>query len=150
MSKSIQLKNKDNEKMYPNPYYPVGSIYLSVIDTNPSIWFDGTWELIAKGCTLVGVNTDDADFNEAKKIGGEKKHKLTESEMAKHRHYMSVYSPNWTDEQVVESNNAQWGSWGKKGVRYAYFADNKCFTGGDQPHNNMPPYFTCYIWCRVA
>jgi len=72
MSKSIQLKNKDNEKMYPHPYYPVGSIYLSVNTTNPSKWFGGTWEQIAKGRTLVGVDTNDTDFNTVKKTGGSK------------------------------------------------------------------------------
>jgi len=22
--------------------------------------------------------------------------------------------------------------------------------GGGQAHNNLQPYFTCYIWCRTA
>ena len=72
MSKSIQMKTKNNEKIYSHPYFPVGSIYLSVVNTNPSIWFGGTWELISQGRTLVGVDINDTDFNTAKKIGGEK------------------------------------------------------------------------------
>lgn len=62
MAKSIQLKNKNNEKIYPYPYYPVGSIYSSFNETNPSTLFEGTWEeintseLIASGTSAQGVN----------------------------------------------------------------------------------------------
>lgn len=92
MSKSIQLKNKDNEKMYPHPYYPVGSIYLSVVNTNPSKWFGGTWEQIAKGRTLVGVDTSQTEFNTVKKTGGAKTHKLTVNQIPSHNHNIGLSS----------------------------------------------------------
>ncbi len=140
MSKSIQLKNKDNEKMYPHPFYPIGSIYLSVNDTNPSKWFGGKWEQIAKGRTLVGVDTNDTDFNTVKKTGGEKTHTLTIKEMPKHSHeqngsngvgnsWCGAFTPNLTTDHP---------------------SINTFESGGDQPHNNLQPYFTCYIWCRTA
>ena len=77
-------KHKDvngNIASVSQPWWPVGSIYLSVNNTNPSSYFGGTWEQIAKGRTLVGVDTSDTDFNTVKKIGGEKTHKLTINEM---------------------------------------------------------------------
>lgn len=47
MAKAIQFRNKNNEKIYPCPYYPVGSIFQSTSNTNPSTYFGGTWTLIS-------------------------------------------------------------------------------------------------------
>ena len=143
MSKSIQLKNKDNEKMYPHPYFPVGSIYLSVVNTNPTKWFGGTWELISQGRTLVGVDTNDADFNTVKKTGGAKTHTLSIAEMPSHNHPRGA------------NNDGLWGTGGDRftinnpNTGYSIVWDST-FTGGGQAHNNLQPYFTCYIWCRTA
>ena len=46
VSKAIIFRNRNNEKIYPCPYMPVGSIYLSVNSTDPSTYFGGTWEQI--------------------------------------------------------------------------------------------------------
>lgn len=143
MGKAIQLKNTENEKIYVCPYFPVGSIYLSVVNTNPTKWLGGTWEQIAKGRTLVGVDTSQAEFNTVKKTGGEKTHKLTIDEMPSHNHaYTTTNAPvdsaNW--EYIVRKYS--WSSG---------FANlNSGNAGGDQPHNNLQPYFTCYIWLRTA
>lgn len=143
MSKSIQLKNASNEKIYPHSYYPIGSIYLSVTDINPSKWFGGTWEQIAQGRTLIGVDTNDSDFNTVKKIGGEKKHKLTINEMPSHSHTKN--SVGWT---------GSGGFWVGSGTYTTLDFDKDTgltgYTGGNQAHNNLQPYFTCYIWCRIA
>ena len=48
MAKAIQFRNKNNEKIYPCPYYPVGSIYQSTSSTNPTTYFGGVWECIYK------------------------------------------------------------------------------------------------------
>lgn len=54
MSKAIKFRNKDNEDIYPCPYMPVGSIYKSINNTNPSSWFGGTWFLINKNVIDTG------------------------------------------------------------------------------------------------
>ena len=66
--------------------YPVGSIYISVISTDPGELFGGTWELLAPGRTLVCINANDSDFSQARKTGGEKAHVLSAAEMPSHTH----------------------------------------------------------------
>lgn len=136
MNKSIQLKNKDNEKMYPHPYYPVGSIYLSVNDTNPSKWFGGTWEQIAKGRTLVGVDTSQTEFNTVKKTGGSKY-------LQKHTHGIPQAHP-W--------NNKTSSHYTLLRTNTEYITEYNVNTGeaGTGDSGNLQPYFTCYIWCRTA
>lgn len=119
--------------------YPVGSIYLSIKSKNPSEIFGGVWERIANGRTLVGVDENDTDFSSSEKIGGEKEHTLTIDEMPKHRHNMNYGS-----------------SLGGDGTGYAYSGTMgsgpaaMLYAGSNQPHNNVQPYFTCYIFVRTA
>ena len=154
MSKSIQLKDKNNEKFYPHPYYPVGSIYLSVVDINPTRWFGGTWEKIAKGRTLVGVDTNDTDFNTVKKTGGSKS-------LQKHSHTGTTGSAYYSSIRVVGQAGTSWignHTVGYSGGAYDDKRDiwqdhNHSFTtneAGTGNSGNLQPYFTCYIWCRTA
>lgn len=72
--------------------YPVGSIYISINDTNPSTLFGGTWERFAQGKTLVGVNESEDEFDTVQKTGGEKTHKLTTTEMPAHNHTQAAHN----------------------------------------------------------
>lgn len=64
-----------------NKVYPVGSIYMSVNNTNPATFFGGTWEEI-QGKFLLGRSTGHA----AGTTGGEETHTLTSNEMPAHTH----------------------------------------------------------------
>lgn len=66
--------------------YPVGSVYISLTDTNPGTYLKGTWEQFAQGRTLVGVgsgsdgtNTQTFGVNDT---GGEYKHLITKKELS--------------------------------------------------------------------
>ena len=61
--------------------YPVGSIYLSVNNTNPSTLFGGTWEQL-KDKFLLGAGTTYS----AGSTGGAATHTLTSNEMPSHTH----------------------------------------------------------------
>lgn len=115
--------------------YPIGSIYMSIQDTNPSVFFGGTWERIAKGKTLVGVDENDTDFNASSKTGGEKTHQLTKQELPK-----LGFPVSGTKSQTCQSGNSFYTTAGDIGSN----------NFGDQPHNNMQPYYTCYIFVRTA
>lgn len=124
--------------------YPIGSIYMSIQDTNPSVFFGGTWERIAKGKTLVGVDESDSDFNASSKTGGEKEHKLIVSEMPAHGHKL----PNDGAFSTSSDGSSATGiTFGKKVGNSSLLSTN---SGGNQPHNNMQPYYTCYIFVRTA
>lgn len=75
--------------------YPVGSIYMSVNDANPSTFFGGTWEAFGQGRVLIGAG-EGTDANSVKKTftggatGGEYEHKLTTAEMPAHNHTAST------------------------------------------------------------
>lgn len=66
--------------------FPVGSIYTTIDDHNPSLFIGGTWKRFGQGRVLVGVDEDDTDFEEAQKTGGEKEHTLSYAEMPMHNH----------------------------------------------------------------
>ena len=147
MGKSIKFEDKEGY-VYVYPYYPVGSIYLSVTNTNPSTYFDGTWELVAQGKTLVGVDTSDSDFNTVKKTGGSKKHKHLTSIGADSNGYLYNY--------LDDTNNPKFGSSIIGNVKRAiinpitYQNNEPVRVAHTEETSVLPPYFTCYIWLRTA
>ena len=148
MSKGIVFRNHQNEKIYPCPYMPIGSIYLSVNNTNPSTYFGGTWVQIKDRFLLCCGNTYSAGST-----GGEVTHKLTTSEMPSHGHDLVYGSKTSTSGLVVSYVGSGYNSlsldnwsWVASGVRQNIYARNE---GGDQAHNNMPPYLAVYVWKRT-
>ena len=118
----------------------VGDIIFSTSDENPSTIYGGTWVAWGKGQVPVGVDTSDSDFNTVEKTGGEKEHTLTVDEMPSHKHDFG--------QQFATTSNLS-GSYG-----YYMIAGTQTDviknTGGNQPHNNLQPYITCYMWKRTA
>lgn len=122
--------------------YPVGSIYMSVNNTNPSTLFGGTWSQIKDRFLLAC-----GDVYSNGSTGGEATHILTVDEMPNHTHTYNGF-PNgtpttWADpyRKLVYQNNNTNPYPKQVGLDYI---------GGNQPHNNMPPYFAVYIWQRTA
>lgn len=145
-----------------NLIYPVGSIYMSVNDTNPHELFGDTWEQI-NGRFLVGVGElDDNTTNYWGTLtekynmplgekGGQVKHTLTIDEMPKHRH--EFYRPNGNMGTAIVDMALSQQSWGLHWENAnAYYANNAPMleTGGNKSHNNIPPYYAVYMWQRTA
>lgn len=118
----------------------VGDIIFSTSDENPSTIYGGTWVAWGKGQVPVGVDTSDSDFNTVEKTGGEKEHTLTVDEMPSHKH---DFGQQFTGMPVSSGN---YGYYMITGTQTDVIKN----TGGNQPHNNLQPYITCYMWKRTA
>lgn len=127
-----------------NSIYPIGSVYISLTETNPGTYLKGTWEQFGQGRTLIGVGTGNDGTNtqefEVNATGGEYKHKLVIDEIPSHTH--KYYSPI-VQEVVPSSNTSTYGNYNK-----GYYIDSDS-VGGDGYHNNIQPYITVYFWKRV-
>lgn len=127
--------------------YPIGSIYLSVNPVNPSTIIGGEWIQWGSGKTIIGVDSEDADFNTVEKTGGEKEHTLTENEMPSHNHAWD--GVNATAGVSGQSGNYPIRIWEDSKTNWTGTRGNIKNSGGNQAHNNLQPYITCYMWKRI-
>lgn len=129
--------------------WPVGSVFLSVVSTNPATLLGfGTWSQIAGGRTLVGQTGSDTDFDVAEETGGAKTHTLQTSEIPAHSHVQQLPSSATGNFASGTRDTSAGGTGGSPGaVADALSTQN---TGGGGAHNNMPPYLVVYIWKRTA
>lgn len=125
--------------------HPIHSFFYSSDPIDPSTLFGGTWEQIKDTFLLAAGSTYAAGAT-----GGEATHTLTIDEMPRHGH-----APNrWVQ---VMSPGGNTGTIGQEGTMTGSYGDfvseqnyNSNAAGGDQPHNNMPPYLAVYVWKRTA
>lgn len=152
--------------------HPVGSVYISVLSTNPGTLFGGTWVSLGAGRTLVGFNAGDADFNAGKKTGGAKTHTLTIAQMPTHSHTQNAHSHSGTTQAGAMSAGGTWGfgtsennvngiraynitnSYSSMNHTHGFTTNNATATnqntGGGAAHNNLQPYITVYMFERTA
>lgn len=145
-----------------NAIYPVGSIYMSVAATSPSVLFGGTWEQI-KDCFLLACGDTYQNGNQ----GGEATHTLTEEEMPTHTHVIGSSGGHNHNQYFFEfrwPTSNYYGtklvgrpvSTGAQNTNEKMNTTNGAHThtpgnaGGDGAHNNMPPYLAVYVWKRTA
>lgn len=130
--------------------YPVGSVYLSVTDTDPATLFGGTWERL-KDLFLLAAG----DTYAAGATGGEATHALSASELPSHAHTLPGHTFNWGTgiDNTVYAKDAVATSGTVTGNRLYTMQSswNKSSnTGSGAAHNNMPPYLAVYMWKRTA
>ena len=149
--------------------YPVGSIYISTVSTNPSELFGfGTWEAMPAGRVLLAqgnVETENYTHNfVAGETGGEFVHQLTVGEIPSHTHGASANTTGEHKHGAPATGNYNGGGTGFDDGGGNNPNYTRCYTsingnhshtitinntGSNQPHNNLQPYVTCYIWKRV-
>ena len=122
--------------------YPIGSIYMTVSDTNPfeTIKF-GVWEKIENRFLLASSN-----IHMNGETGGEENHTLTINEMPKHSHKMKYDSVGWT---AIKQSSGTNGivEYNKSSYDGQYSTEE---VGNGNAHNNMPPYLAVNMWKRIA
>lgn len=112
--------------------YPIGSVYVSLTDTNPGTYLKGTWEQFAQGRTLVGVGsgsdgTNTQTFN-VDDTGGEYKHLISKKELS-----IIDYGA------LLQQNGAAIGV-------HAHGPGES----GSEKISLMQPYYAVYFWKRVS
>jgi hypothetical protein len=121
--------------------YPVGSYYWSSSATSPAdLWHVGTWERVKDRFVLAA-----GDTYVAGSTGGEADHTLTIAEMPSHSH-------NTVNKNILANELGEHKVHFKAGDDSSVTESPRLtnVVGGNQPHNNMPPYITAYCWHRTA
>jgi hypothetical protein len=134
----------DLNRWYQNQPLPKEIKYVGASVTNatlPEGWFiangaNGTDDLRSK--FVVGFDSGDADYNAIGETGGSKKHKLTEQEMPSHKHGMEDGAAGEGGVGRLTAGSSS------DALQSAEFSFTKK-TGGDEPHENRPPYYTMLV-----
>lgn len=131
------------KKVVLDTYFPVGSLYLTVGSENPNNTIGGTWVRFGNGKTLVGVDTNDSDFNSVEKTGGSKY-------LQSHSHTLfgntSVYSSPGSGFYNIASAIEGYNNGSRVNIYHNNFATTETGKGNSQ---NLQPYITVYMWKRT-
>ena len=113
--------------------YPIGAVYISINNTNPSKFFGGTWEQIT-GDAYLKIVTSNAGIY----AGTSSEHKIPIESMPSHRH-----SSPTTYEYNTSGLKRTWNS-GNSPMPEAWTG----YAGGGQPY--YPYYYGVYVFVRTA
>lgn len=124
--------------------YPIGSIFLTVNDANPSTYFGGTWVKMSGGYLYGCVNSIGNSSYTGSSTQG---HALTINEMPAHKHNTtwlfsygqnSAYGITWTNGNYQGPYTDALG---------AFHMD---YTGGNQAHSHNIAYIGVWVWKRIS
>lgn len=141
-----------------NSIYPIGSVYISLTETNPGTYLKGIWEQFGQGRTLIGEGTGDDGSNTmnftAGSTGGNYEHNHT------YGIKLNDYYSNISNLNLRNSD----GSWqgGVTDDRRNGYVNTTCQEGNKEVNTQtykieantsnsktMYPYITVYFWKRV-
>lgn len=144
--------------------YPIGSVYMSVMNNSPALLFGGSWEKI-KDTFIVSVG----DVYALGNIGGSTTHShttaghtLTIAEMPSHTHVQDSHRHTLTGNWSSGSGSKQAYTYGpnrkllnERATDYQAPANQNTGGGGSHSHgdtgsaSSMPPYLVVYMWKRI-
>ena len=136
-----ELKAAQSKGIDGSAIYPIGSVITFYDSDDHSNHLGLTWERFATGCMVVGYDSSDASFDTIGETGGEKTHQLTIDEMPTHAH------------AGIKTVSGETSGTQEQGIIQGRYYGNDVWTadrGGNQAHNNMPPYVVAALWRRTA
>ena len=131
--------NGQNRKEIRDLIYPVGSVYLSVINVNPSTLFGGTWEKMYGGYLYGAGQTIDKTTYEG---WGTQSHTLTTDEIPSHNHE----SQGWAE---VTDGSGSYKVFGAVSGGSSSGVGTKN-TGGGLGHTHNIATMDVFVWKRIA
>ena len=144
-------QNSDNDDKVLERVYPVGAVYMSFNNVEPSVLFGfGSWERI-EGRFLYCSNTS----NER---GGSVNHCHTTANCTLTLDQIPPHSHTWFQKQFADGGKCTPDSRFKQLLEVGSAPRSTETAGRGQPHNhgntsvasNLPPYITCFCWHRIA
>ena len=153
--------------------YPVGSVYISAVATNPSTTFGfGTWVEFGAGRVLVGQDTGDASFDTLEETGGSKDSTLVDHTHTvsggAHQHYTvvdgvvaetgDITSANSVSEAATQSGSSYQAYIMRPGAGTANVGltsstehtHTVSSSGVSATNANLQPYVVVKMWKRTA
>lgn len=141
-----------------NSIYPIGSVYISLTETNPGTYLKGIWEQFGQGRTLIGEGTGDDGSNTmnftAGSTGGNYEHNHTYG-MKLNDYYSNISNLN------LRNSDGSWQGGVNDGSRSGY-VNTGCQENNKEVSSHtykietntsnsktMHPYITVYFWKRV-
>lgn len=122
--------------------YPVGSIFISIVSTNPGTSLGcGTWVAFGAGKMMISLDSGDTDFDTAEETGGAKTVTLTTTELPAHTHTVQLH--NWVG-QLDGGNPAGTNLNSNAGT------EATTSTGSGSAFSIMNPFIAVYMFKRTA
>lgn len=138
-----------------NLFFPIKKIIIFNDNDDHSNYLGFTWERIASGKMLVGIDSTDTDFNAIGKTGGEKEHTLTIDEMPAHSHKLNgntdvTFAESSTYPYLLASAKRGYADGSNITFGEGYSINDTTTAGSGQAHNNLQPYQVVAYWQRIS
>lgn len=173
----MSITSFDDNYNKTNPY-PIGSVYISINPTDPSTLFGGVWQRI-EGRFLLACSDShpQGETGGAEQVTLTLNQAPSHTHTRGTMDIKGTYYRGTTEEGTVPNNwssgspvsGAFYGTggsgskraFGNSNLKYNFYSSlgfqaSRNWTGetspqgGNQPHDNMPPYLSVYMWYRTA
>lgn len=157
---NLLLEALKNSVVVRDYVYQVGRVIEFGIEVDPNETVGGTWLPFAEGRTTVGLDPNDADFNEVGKTGGSKtaKYSLESDGYAKIGGYanqpvvLRYTNKKGTGIEYIADTHATFSQGAALGPIGEPYTQTRAMSlgGTTDAGNNMQPYVVTRKWIRVA